>query len=358
MSRWLPGVRWSHQTRCLVASFNDTRLRIFGPLALFVSGMVFFRLRVLLNASGEERLRYAVVGLSAGFLGWQLARWTAGKIQQRFPGLPRTRTRLALLTWALLVLVNLAYLMRFAGHLLLGGGQWRFPDLLDYTETTGIQLFYHCLYLGIYEGVYVFQQWRKTYEEKETLLKIQWQAKFDALKNQVNPHFLFNSLNSLSSLIADDTEQAEQFVDELSRVYRYLLKSNEQELINLTTELQFIRSYFHLLKTRYREGIHWELAVEERHLDYRLPPLTLQLLIENAVKHNVILKEQPLRIAISTNEEHQLIVRNNLQRKTLKVQSDRVGLNNIALRYKLLNQPDIRVRENEKEFTVIIPLIR
>jgi len=337
-------------------TFNDKKLQLFGPPVLFLFGALFFRLRVYLTAPWDELLRYLTVGLLAGYAGWQLARWTTKRIQHHLPGLSRTSQRITLLLLALPGLVNVAYGLRFGGHLLLSGEAWQLPTLLDYTETTGIQLFYHCIYLTIYEGQYVISQWKRTYQEKEQLLQRQWQARFDALKSEVNPHFLFNSLNSLSSLIAEDPPKAEAFVDELSQVYRYLLRTNDQELTELATELQFIRSYLSLLQTRYQEGIQWRFDIQENALTYRLPPLTLQLLVENAVKHNVILKESPLRIEISTRQQ-QLVVRNNLQRKTTKVQSSRVGLSNIAFRYQLLDQPGMAIEEGETSFTVVIPLI-
>jgi len=119
-----------------------------------------------------------------------------------------------------------------------------------------------------------------------------------ALQAQISPHFLFNSLNSLSSLIADEPEKAERFVDEMSSVYRYLLGSNEGELTTLRAELAFLRSYYHLLKTRYGRGIELDVAVSEARQHDLLPPLTLQLLVENAVKHNVVAAETPLSTSI------------------------------------------------------------
>src|SRR5207302_10574389 len=132
---------------------------------------------------------------------------------------------------------------------------------------------------------------------------------------QINPHFLFNSLSSLSSLIADDHKRAEKFVDELASVYRYLLQTNEKELTTLAKELEFINAYFHLLKTRFSDGIQMELNVDNKYDDFLLPPLTLQILLENAVKHNVILPDKPLIIKVYTDEADNLIVLNNLQKK-------------------------------------------
>ncbi|WP_245564917.1 sensor histidine kinase [Spirosoma panaciterrae] len=178
-----------------------------------------------------------------------------------------------------------------------------------------------------------------------------------ALQAQINPHFLFNSLNSLSALIDDDTQQAGIFLDELSSVYRYMLRANDQILIPLAAELAFIRSYCHLLQTRHGQALRVEWAVSPLLLALQLPPLTLQLLVENAVKHNVILADYPLTIAIATNEQNQLQVRNNVQRKTVRVASNGVGLANIWSKYQILNQPIPTIQEDRGLFIVTLPLI-
>ncbi|GAB3275811.1 hypothetical protein GCM10027347_49320 [Larkinella harenae] len=180
-----------------------------------------------------------------------------------------------------------------------------------------------------------------------------------ALQSQLNPHFLFNSLNSLSSLIADEPDRAEQFVDEMASVYRYILQTNDYELTTLSRELQFIQSYFHLLETRYGRGIRLIVEVTNGWMNSQLPPLTLQLLIENAVKHNVVSSEHPLKIHISATEPGWLVVRNNLQRKPKdRVKSTKKGLLNILTKYKMLNQQTPSVQETDDEFIVTLPLIR
>lgn len=179
-----------------------------------------------------------------------------------------------------------------------------------------------------------------------------------ALQAQLNPHFLFNSLNTLSSLIAEDPAKAEQFVDEMANVYRYLLRNNDYELTTLQAELAFIDSYYHLLKTRYGVGIELLKTIDNQFLVCKIPPLTLQLLLENAVKHNVVSAEQPLRIHLSTNAEGWLTVSNTLQRRVGKnINSTQKGLLNILTKYQLLGQPSPVVSETETEFIVTLPLI-
>jgi sensor histidine kinase YesM len=207
------------------------------------------------------------------------------------------------------------------------------------------------------EGIYTFNKWKENIQESEQLKKANLQTQFEGLKNQVNPHFLFNSINTLSSLIHEDKERAEQFIDEMCKVYRYLLRNNEDELVPLTTELKFINSYYHLLKTRYGDGIEMKLNINPETEHYLLPPLTLQLLVENAVKHNNVLKYNPLTIEIYTDEDNWLTIKNNLQKKTIFVDSSKIGLNNIKEKFQLLNQPEIQIIEKPTEFIVKLPLI-
>ncbi len=242
------------------------------------------------------------------------------------------------------------------------------PDAQRLAWGLGFDMLVVVIITAIYESINAFEQWEKTLRETEQLKKLHLQTQFEGLKSQINPHFLFNSLNSLSSLIEEDAGQAERFVEEMSSVYRYLLRSNETPLVRLSDELTFAGSYFHLLSTRYGEHIRLEQAVDANYFDYLLPPLTLQLLLENAVKHNVILPEQPLHIRIETapnddtaepeSETGRLVIRNNLQRKTTKVLSNRVGLANITTQYRLLGGGEVVVKDDDEFFSVTLPLMR
>jgi LytS/YehU family sensor histidine kinase len=227
----------------------------------------------------------------------------------------------------------------------------------------GPMFFYSALVVGAHEVVHNFFELRRMDKEREELKKAHLQSQLDSLKSQVNPHFLFNSLNTLLSLISTSPERAERFVEELSSVYRYLLQTNQHELATLRQELDFAHSYFHLLKTRFGAGIELTLRIDDDLLEHRLPSLTLQLLLENAVKHNVIAAATPLAISIRTEygghaEAGRLVVRNNLQRKVQQVPSSRMGLNNIITKLKLLNQTEAVITEDEDFFTVTLPLLK
>jgi sensor histidine kinase YesM len=241
----------------------------------------------------------------------------------------------------------------------------------DYISFLGYQLnpnqYAWCLIIGIFcnilatslnEGAAFYEKWRQTVNEAENLKKENLQSQLEGLKDQVNPHFLFNSLNSLSSLINEDPQKAEKFLDEMSKVYRYLLRTNEDGLTTLDSEMQFIQSYFHMLKTRYGDGVSMETRIDDHYMSYQLPPLTLQMLVENAVKHNMILKNSPLKILIMTTNSGRLIVSNNLQRKDRMVASNKIGLANIVNKYRLMKKEEISIRDDGKEFAVVVPLIQ
>lgn len=193
------------------------------------------------------------------------------------------------------------------------------------------------------------------YFQIEKLKQENLQTQLDLLKSQINPHFLFNSLNTLSALVSNNP-QAERFIDELSSIYRYLLQNNHTTLCTLNEEIQFIQSYFHLLETRHGDGIKMAINIEPDYFHYLIPPLTLQLLIENAAKHNVVSKSTPLTIQLY-NQHDKLIVENNLNQKNTFVVSNNVGLSNITTKYQLLDNKNIDIVQDEKTFKVVLPLI-
>ena len=213
------------------------------------------------------------------------------------------------------------------------------------------------LFITLWEVLYLLEKYRESLGEKELIEQMSMEQEFENLKSQINPHFLFNCFNTLSSLIQEDKREAEKFLDELSKVYRYLLKSNEDGISTVEKELKFIESYYRLLKTRYGSGLQLSLDIDKRYYSYLLPSLSLQLLVENAVKHNIVSRQQPLVIEIFTAAENKLVVNNNLQRKQLSKHSTRIGLANIRSKYKLMKQEGFQVVEGEHNFMVVLPLV-
>jgi LytS/YehU family sensor histidine kinase len=280
----------------------------------------------------------------------------AASLRNRFPKYSQTFKRISIGLGIYIGLMITALSILFWGYDYIGFMGYQI-NLNRYAWTLIVGAFCNIMATSLNEGAAFFERWREVVDEAEQLKKENLQSQLEGLKGQVNPHFLFNSLNSLSSLISDDPEKAEKFLDEMSKVYRYLLRTNEDGLTTLQAEMDFIYSYFHLLKTRYGDGLNMKAVIENRFLAYQIPPLTLQMLVENAVKHNMILKDKPLQIMILTTNSGKLIVSNNLQRKDRMVSSNKVGLSNIVKKYRLMKQEEISVRDDGKEFAVIVPLI-
>ena len=179
---------------------------------------------------------------------------------------------------------------------------------------------------------------------------------YEVLKNQLNPHMLFNSLNTLRSLVRENQDKAQDYIQELSRVLRYTLQSNESQSVSLREEMEFASAYIFLLKMRFENNLQFDIQIGKSFEDYRLPPMAVQVLIENAVKHNEISDRKPLTIHISTDSEGYLSVSNDIQPKWTATPGTGIGLANLAKRYRLLFKQDIQITE-DKEFTVCIPLI-
>jgi LytS/YehU family sensor histidine kinase len=207
-----------------------------------------------------------------------------------------------------------------------------------------------------YEASYFLKQWRIALVEGEKLRKETVQAQLDGLRSQINPHFLFNSLNTLVSLIPENPNTATDFVHKLSHVYRYLLCMKDKELVTLQTELDFMTSYLFLLKVRFEENVRIDIHISEGAEAMLLPPVSLQLLIENAIKHNVVSSAKPLHIHIFTEKGH-LVVRNNLQPRQQLEESTGVGLQNIQTRYSILSTQHVIILRSEHHFTVSLPLL-
>lgn len=198
--------------------------------------------------------------------------------------------------------------------------------------------------------------WKETLVEAERLKKEHIAARFEALQNQVNPHFLFNSLNVLTTLVHKDADQAEQFIRRLSDVYRYILESRDKEVVPLTEELAILRAYLFLVEVRFGASLQTDIRIPET-VPGHLAPLTLQMLVENALKHNEASKARPLRIEIF-EEAGYLTVRNNLQPKNTLPESTGIGLANIQARYQILAGEELRITNHDGYFSVRVPILK
>lgn len=208
----------------------------------------------------------------------------------------------------------------------------------------------------VFHLVYFYSRIQKKKVQESQIIAKTETAKFESLKNQLDPHFLFNSLNVLTSLIGENPYQAEKFTTKLSKVYRYVLEQKDKDLISLDQELKFAKSYMQLLQMRFEEAINFSIPDQASHPEMKIVPLSLQLLLENAVKHNVITSAQPLNIKIY-EEGGMLVVENNKNAKSSLEKSTKVGLLNIKQRYRLVTERPVEVQDQQKIFQVRLPLL-
>ena len=206
----------------------------------------------------------------------------------------------------------------------------------------------------IHEAYFFYQQWKMNFSKSISLEKDNLEARYNALKAQVNPHFLFNSLNSLMNLL-ENNPTAEQYVQDLSEYLRYMLLSNSRESVPLQEELDNLDKFFHLQKLRFNENLHVELSIQPASLQLQIPPLALQMLVDNCIKHNVISSQHPLTIKIHDDGKNITVV-NNLQRKQSD-DSTGQGLKNIEGRYRFMSGEPIKIETDDTHFSVTIPLI-
>jgi len=206
-------------------------------------------------------------------------------------------------------------------------------------------------------GSQYFFQWKSDLISKTNLEKKQAVVKYDALRNQLNPHFLFNALTSLNSLIFENQQLASEFLHQLSKVYRYTLQNSNKETVSLRTELNFLENYVSLLETRFGRAIDIRIAVNEKDLDKGIVPVVSQMLMENAIKHNQVCIDCPLNISITSGDDF-FVVENNMTKKINVETSNKIGMKNLDELYKYLTDRPLQIEETQDRFTVKLPLIQ
>ncbi len=204
---------------------------------------------------------------------------------------------------------------------------------------------------------FYFKEYKVKLLEAEQLKSTTAQAELQVIKSQINPHFLFNNLNVLSSLVMQNNAEANKFIEAFSQVYRYILNNQNKELVELKTELDFIKPYIFLLEKRFSQGIKITIDIPVKYEHSFIIPASLQMLIENAIKHNIATRIKPLNILLHANGNNTLEVSNNLQLRETVENSTEIGLNNITKRYLLVSGRDVLVNKTNDAFTVTLPLL-
>jgi two-component system LytT family sensor kinase len=279
-------------------------------------------------------------------------------MKRRFPEERQVGIKLSVMILMFIVITGLFLAFLFKGYEFIPLFNYRFNEQVFFLAYIGMGIVNIFITL-LMEGLDRYEKWKSSLQETEELKKLFKQSQLQGLKSQLNPHFLFNSLNSLSSLIQDDEEKAEHFLNEMSKVYRYMLRNDEDHLVTLETELQFVQSYFYLLKARYGDGLQLSVNVSDAASKNLLPPLSLQVLIENAFTQNSMSKSSPLCIAIATPNETSLLVHNNLQPKrvTEETHDMEAELDHLVNKFQLLNQTPVLIKETGGERSIRLPLI-
>ncbi|HNQ82674.1 MAG TPA: histidine kinase [Bacteroidales bacterium] len=255
--------------------------------------------------------------------------------------------------FALIVSLSLVSLGVYLLYLIRGNDMTNFAGQLFTVElVSALKQFSAWILIG--SALFFYMIWRKAIEREQLLREENLKYKYRNLKSQVNPHFLFNSLNTLSELVYEDAKRADDYIQKLSGIYRYVLENEETDLISLKEELDFIRQYFILQKARDQEKIFLEIDID-REDEYRIIPVSLQLLVENALKHNSMSRENPLRIKIFIDDDD-IIVSNNIQRRNILNNSTRMGLSNLKERVRLIMGRELIVIEEPDQFVVKLPV--
>lgn len=337
-----------------VLGFNDTYFLIVGiPLVSFCIPLLFFN-DTLSNGFFVYAPKW---GISFTFTisYWFSTRAVIIYFRRRFPGYRETRKRIIyssvfiLLTYAVVNQVLKYVHNTYFEHL-------HDPSVSD-LDYNVVSLFIIALCVSIYESVFLYDRLKQSIIEKEQIKQDHIQSQLEGLKSQVNPHFLFNSLNTLTYIIPEAPDKAVQFVQKLSKVYRYILEIREKKLIPLSEELEFLKAYVFLLKERFGDNLQIDIRLDPMYNQDQIVPLALQILFENAIKHNIISARKPLKIEVFVNEEGHLCVCNNLQKKKQTMNSTRLGLQNIKNRYAFFTDKEVKIIEEEQYFKVCLPLI-
>lgn len=255
-----------------------------------------------------------------------------------------------------LISIGVIFLLRIFEDVLVEGTS--FSDFLSQEQMSNylVAVIITFIVTLAFHAFYFYKAYAENKVKEQKVIAGTASAQFESLKNQIDPHFLFNSLNVLSSLIEENPDNAQKFTTSLSKIYRYVLEQKDKELVSVAEELAFAKTYMNLLKMRFENSISYELPTEYDNPEAKVVPLSLQLLLENTIKHNVASEQKPLHIKIYI-ENNYLIVENNLQKKEVLQDRKGVGLQNIVNRYGLISERKVLVDQTETAFKVKIPIL-
>ncbi len=334
--------------------FDDTWVLLLGiPVLAFLIPILFFNATL---ADGlVAYLPEFLTSLMFTIAYWVVVRGIFIRMRRKYPQHTQTRPRLL---YSLLAILTAFFII----HTLL---DMVHEQLMPHPDRPGVTEFNYAvgsltiilLVSALYEGVYFYDRWRASMVEQEKLRREYVESQLAGLRDQVNPHFLFNSLNTLAYLIPEDPQRAVQFVRKLSKVYRYVLEMRDKQLIPLAEELAFLDAYVFLLKERFGDNLQVDIDIPAGRREDRVVPLSLQMLFENAIKHNIISHDKPLTIRLFVEDDDRLVVLNKLQVRNQPTHSTGIGLENIRSRYAFFCDRPVVVEQTEAAFRVELPLL-
>ena len=335
---------------------NDLGFRLilipsFGIIIPIVTGMVNHSA----FSSWQIKLSYLYT-IGIAFVVWEGNRYLLFTLRSYFDWLNKPLRKI----FALLLAVSF-YTIPISALLLTGWYHVFQKGVVNWNiVTTATLIIMICVIFitHVYETVFLVKQAESDQLKKEQLERARAEAELEALKNQIDPHFIFNSLNTLSYLIEDRPEKARQFNDNLAEVYRYILQNKSRDLVLLREEIDFLEHYFSLLKIRFENAVQLILPTDSSLFEqFLIPPISLQILMENAIKHNEFSDEAPLIVTV-TMQNDELIISNDIRPKTLRKPSSKIGLQNLGERYKLITTKPLTVGKNTNSFVVHLPLLK
>ncbi len=343
-------------------NFKDNKRAVYNHIMISVIFIIGSATLISLGFKGLELfssfpyyLKYTSFGLTIGFVFWT-GHWTISYCIEKFDWMknPQRANRISLLLYIIFGIIVSPLIPYIFDRFVWG---MTGEDLvIDVLVKSLMLITLDMIVISVYYSTYLTKYWVKSIEKNEELKRENLLAKYEALKNQVNPHFLFNSLNTLSGVVEQKPELATDYIKKLSDIYRYVLEKSDQEIVSIHDEMKFVEDYIFLLKMRFGEALMFHSNVPA-HNTIQIAPLGLQMLVENAIKHNVIADDMPLRIEIGI-ENNSIIVRNNYQKKnTISLGKKPMGLENLKKRYAYLSGSTMKIEKSDNEFLVKLPII-
>ena len=345
---------FNKQKRIQYLGFNDFWFVVIGILILSFTTDYLFNNSFARYPLGQATIQWSI-SLFFTICNWFIMRTVLIYLRVRYPSMRDSLKRILLVLLAIICSVILIDIM--GGYIL----SWVFGE--DYHPKERLRVLVPIVIISImvqaiYEAIYHYIRLKKSIRDEEQAKQVIVEAQLEALRNQAQPHFFFNTLNTLRDIIDQNSkEDAMTFVDKLSDVYRFILESGNANLITLQDELKFAKAYIHIQSERFGNNLKVQWDTNDEHMDQKIVPMSLQLLLENAIKHNIVSNARPLTINIKSTL-NEVTVSNIKQLKSTTVPSTKMGLKNIIKRYKLISYKTPVISDGEQLFEVTLPLLQ